>query len=406
MKNKVILKKCIIRMIIASILFITAFVVVKKYEYRRYIKNYNDKIAVLVDTLQSKYPNLSKDEILSILNNDNDTQVSSSVLDELGIDLESESVLIENDSTYTDFLSLEIGLLVFAILVIVFIFMIYNRHKDNDIKNITKCIEQINRKNYELNLDSMSEDELSILKNEIYKTTIILKETAEHSLEDKKNLKKSLEDISHQLKTPLTSILVILDSFIDDPDMEASVRNDFVMDIKREIVNISFLVQSLLKLSKFDANTIKYIIKDTYASDLINDAIKNVSALCDLRNITIEKYGSGSEKMRCDYRWQLEAVTNILKNAIDHSEDNQKVIIVYEQGKVYSKIEIKDFGEGISEKDMKHIFERFYKGENSKSDSVGIGLSLAKTIIENDNGQVSVESNENETVFTIKYFNI
>ena len=128
--------------------------------------------------------------------------------------------------------------------------MRYNHKREKDIKDIAKCIEEINKKNYELEIDSISEDELSILKNEIYKTTIMLKEAADNSTKDKINLKKSLEDISHQLKTPLTSILVMLDNIIEDPDMDSSIRNDFIVDIKRNVNNINFLVQTLLKLSK------------------------------------------------------------------------------------------------------------------------------------------------------------
>jgi len=108
----------------------------------------------------------------------------------------------------------------------------------------------------------------------------------------------------------------------------------------------------------------------------------------------------------CDSKWQIEAITNILKNSIDHSKDNQKVIINVENNNVYSTVEIKDFGDGISKKDISHIFERFYKGENATSDSIGIGLALAKTIIEEDNGNISVESNKNGTKFTIKYFKL
>ena len=296
--------------------------------------------------------------------------------------------------------------LTLSIVILLIVFIRYNHKKENDIKEIIKCIEQINKKNYELQIDSMSEDELSILKNEIYKTTIMLKESAENSNKDKMNLKKSLEDISHQLKTPLTSILVMLDNIIEDPDMDINVRNDFVRDIKRNVVNIIFLVQALLKLSKFDANTVHFIKKEYNLKNIVDESIKNVSTLCDLRNINIELNIKNDSKIICDSKWQIEAITNILKNSIDHSKDNQKVIINVENNNVYSTVEIKDFGDGISKKDISHIFERFYKGENATSDSIGIGLALAKTIIEEDNGNISVESNKNGTKFTIKYFKL
>ena len=257
-----------------------------------------------------------------------------------------------------------------------------------------------------MQIDTISEDELSILKTEIYKTTVILKEAAENSNKDKANLKKSMEDISHQLKTPLTSILVMLDNMIEDPDMDPGVRNDFVIDIKRNVVNINFLVQNILKLSKFDANTIKFMKAPNSIKAIAEEAIKNVSPLCDLKNVNIEFHSQEDAQIVCDYKWQVEAVTNILKNAIDHSKDSDKVIINMDDNNVYSSIDVINYGEAISKKDMQHIFERFYKGENAKADSVGIGLALAKTIINEDNGTISVESDWNETRFSIKYFKI
>ena len=284
--------------------------------------------------------------------------------------------------------------------------MRYNHKREKDIKDIAKCIEEINKKNYELEIDSISEDELSILKNEIYKTTIMLKEAADNSTKDKINLKKSLEDISHQLKTPLTSILVMLDNIIEDPDMDSSIRNDFIVDIKRNVNNINFLVQTLLKLSKFDANTVSFIKKENNLKDIASESIKNVSTLCDLRNINIELNVINDSKIKCDLKWEIEAITNILKNAIDHSKDESKITININSNNVYSLIEIIDNGEGISKKDIPHIFERFYKGENSGTDSVGIGLALAKNIIEKDNGSILVESDSEGTKFIIKYFKI
>lgn len=141
------------------------------------------------------------------------------------------------------------------------IFLKYNKSKDKKLVQITRYIEEINNKNYKLDIDDNTEDELSILKNEIYKTTVMLKEVAENSKKDKENLKNSLSDISHQLKTPLTSITIMLDNILDNKDMDEDIRNDFIKDIKREIINVNFLVETLLKLSKLDADSVKFINK-------------------------------------------------------------------------------------------------------------------------------------------------
>lgn len=403
MKNKIELKKYLKITLFVSLCLLFLFLLINIYEYNTYTTNFNNKIVQIVSALVEEYPNLSETEILDILNNSKN--YDSDIFKKYGIDINSQSILIQNSKSYHIFLVLNICFMIVVIVLLLILFLLYDKKKEKDIKDITKYIEEINRKNYTLKIDSISEDELSILKNEIYKTTIMLKEAAENSNLDKINLKQSLEDISHQLKTPLTSILIMLDNLVDDPEMDSITRNDFIRDIKREVVNVNFLVQAILKLSKFDANTIHFIKENIEIREIIDASIKNVSILCDLKNISIDVKNKEKLEIYCDYKWQVEAITNILKNCIEHSKDNQKILINYTQNNVYTSIEIKDFGEGISPKDLPHIFERFYKGENSNPESIGIGLALTKTIVEKDNGTIIVDSSPNGTSFIIKYFN-
>ena len=404
MKNKIELKKYIISTLIVFICLFVLFLFLNIYEYKTYTKNFNNKISAIINVIKKDYPKITDKEIIKIINND--TLKTNDFFNKYGIDVNNKSILIKNDRDYHKFLAINLSFLTITVVILLIIYIRYNYKKEKDIKDIIKCIEQINKKNYEIQIDSISEDELSILKNEIYKTTIMLKEAAENSSKDKLNLKKSLEDISHQLKTPLTSILVMLDNIIEDSNMEEKIRNDFIVDIKRNVLNINFLVQSLLKLSKFDANTIHFVKQENDLKTIVEESIKNVSTLCDLRNINIKLNIKENSKIICDDKWQIEALTNIIKNAIEHSKNNSSIIINIENNNVYSMIEVIDFGEGIAKKDIKHIFERFYKCKNTKTDSIGIGLALAKTIIEEDKGTISVESNKLETKFIIKYYKI
>lgn len=404
MKNKIELKKYIISTLIVFICLFVLFLFLNIYEYKTYTKNFNNKISAIINVIKKDYPKITDKEIIEIINND--TLKTNDFFNKYGIDVNNKSILIKNDRDYHKFLAINLSFLTITVAILLIIYIRYNYKKEKDIKDIIKCIEQINKKNYEIQIDSISEDELSILKNEIYKTTIMLKETAENSNKDKLNLKKSLEDISHQLKTPLTSILVMLDNIIEDSNMEEKIRNDFIVDIKRNVLNINFLVQSLLKLSKFDANTIHFVKQENDLKTIVEESIKNVSTLCDLRNINIKLNIKENSKIICDDKWQIEALTNIIKNAIEHSKNNSNIIINIENNNVYSMIEVIDFGEGIAKKDIKHIFERFYKCKNTKTDSIGIGLALAKTIVEEDKGTISVESNKLETKFIIKYYKI
>lgn len=404
MKNKLRLKQYITSTLIVFICLFVMFLILNIYEYKTYTKNFNNKISAIVTLVKDKYPEITDKEIIEIINSNK--QSDDSFFLKYGIDIDNKAVLLENDKSYHTFLIINMSFLIITIASLCILYFRYNYKRKNDIKDIIKYIEQINRRNYELEIDTISEDELSILKNEIYKTAVMLKEAALNSNKDKLNLKKSLEDISHQLKTPLTSILVLLDNLIDEPDMDSSIRNDFIIDIKRNVININFLVQALLKLSKFDANTVHFIKKENDLEMIVKEAIKNVSTLCDLRNINIKLNTLENAKVECDAKWQIEAITNIIKNAIEHSKDNSSIIINIDNNRVYSKVEVIDFGDGISKRDIKHIFERFYKGENATSNSIGIGLALAKTIIEEDKGTIAVESNESNTKFTIKYFKL
>lgn len=404
MKNKIELKKYIISTLIVFICLFVLFLFLNIYEYKTYTKNFNNKISAIINVIKKDYPKITDKEIIKIINND--TLKTNDFFNKYGIDVNNKSILIKNDRDYHKFLAINLSFLTITVVILLIIYIRYNYKKEKDIKDIIKCIEQINKKNYEIQIDSISEDELSILKNEIYKTTIMLKEAAENSSKDKLNLKKSLEDISHQLKTPLTSILVMLDNIIEDSNMEEKIRNDFIVDIKRNVLNINFLVQSLLKLSKFDANAIHFVKQENDLKTIIEESIKNVSTLCDLRNINIKLNIKENSKIICDDKWQIEALTNIIKNAIEHSKNNSNIIINIENNNVYSMIEVIDFGEGIAKKDIKHIFERFYRCKNTKTDSIGIGLALAKTIIEEDKGTISVESNKLETKFIVKYYKI
>ena len=404
MSNKTKLKKYLIISLIAAVCVLILFSVLNIIEYRVYTENFNQKLNAVVAAVKEEYPDVSENALIELLNSEKN--VDTSLLDKYGIDIENDSVVTENISAHRLFLFINAVLLICGIAALLLVFLKYDRSRSKDIADITRTIEQINKRNYELNIDSISEDELSILKNEIYKTTVTLREAVDSSNADKLSLKKSLEDISHQLKTPLTSILVMLDNIIDDPEMDADVREDFIRSIKRETVNINFFVQAILKLSRFDSNTIRFNKEKTVLRILIDDAVQNVSALCDLRNVTVDVSGECEAEIMCDRKWQTEAIINILKNAVEHSYDDGKVIVRCSRNTAYTVIDITDFGKGISEKDLPHIFERFYKGENTSPDSIGIGLALSKSIIEEDNGTVSVDSDVNSTRFKIKYFTL
>ena len=401
MSNNVYLRKYLLKSLCAIMFFIILLCLVNKVEYNKYKYNTNQKINGIVAKIQEKYPEIGKEEIIEILNSNN----KDNVFNEYGYDINKDSYINQNNEVYIKFNILKIFILLLSFMILIYLFVRYYFKRDNEIEKIIKCLEKINQKNYEIDINNVSEDKLSILKHEIYKTTVMLKENTEKGNQDKINLKKSLQDISHQLKTPLTSSIIMLDNIIDDLENDIEIKPEFIKKVKKDISKISFLIQSILKLSMLESNTITFIRKEIPVKKIINSSIENIENLCDLKNIKIVVKDRSKKKIYCDYRWQVEALTNILKNAVDYSFNDSIIIVEVDNNNTYTQIKIKDFGKGMSEDETINIFKRFYKGKNSSSDSNGIGLSLAKAIIEKDNGRVIVNSLKGEgTTFSIKYF--
>ena len=395
MKNK----KKYSKLIMFTLITFGIIILLNVMLYYQVNKNYNNKIVNIISTIKEKYPEIKDDEIFDIIKNN----VKTNTFNRYSFDLDGIVLIKENKTIFVSYFI--ILLFIYLIICLVYLTIIINndKRKEKEINEVIKIIEEINNKNYSFKMKDINEEDLSLLKNEIYKTTIMLNEISEISKKDKKELEESLEDISHQLKTPLTSILIMIDTLLDDEDMDQNTREDFLRNMKREVMNINFLVKSILKLSRLDTNTVKFISKKESVKEIINEAILNVSLLSDLKNVKIETNLSDSFII-CDYKWQIEALTNILKNSIEHSYENNKVLIESSENNAYVKITIKDFGTGIAKEDINHIFERFYKGKDSDYDSIGIGLALSKSIIEKQNGKISVESSDDGTTFTIKYF--
>ena len=395
MKNK----KKYSKLIIFTLITFGIIILLNVMLYYHVNKNYNNKIVNIISTIKEKYPEIKDDEIFDIIKNN----VKTNTFNRYSFDLDGIVLIKENKTIFVSYFI--ILLFIYLIICLVYLTIIINNYKmkEKEINEVIKIIEEINNKNYSFKMKDINEEDLSLLKNEIYKTTIMLNEISEISKKDKKELEESLEDISHQLKTPLTSILIMIDTLLDDEDMDQNTREDFLRNMKREVMNINFLVKSILKLSRLDTNTVKFISKKESVKEIINEAILNVSLLSDLKNVKIETNLSDSFII-CDYKWQIEALTNILKNSIEHSYENNKVLIESSENNAYVKITIKDFGTGIAKEDINHIFERFYKGKDSDYDSIGIGLALSKSIIEKQNGKISVASSDDGTTFTIKYF--
>lgn len=394
-------RKTIILGIIVIMLSTGIFWVINNIQYRKYLKIVNAKIDNIISQVIEKYPDITEEDVLEILKN-NETP-ESSVLEKYGYTPDISYIKTLGEQIETN-KKQNIALVIIFGTVSLGIYLIYVITQEKKIAEINEYIKQINNKNYILKIEENDNGELSKLRNELYKTTVLLKETAEISEKEKENLSTAIADISHQLKTPLTSIRIMLDNIQDDPDMEKEVREDFLIEISKQIDWISSLVVALLKIAKFDAGTIKMENNEINAKNLIDNIVSNLAILMELKNIEIITNVDEKATFIADYKWQQEALTNILKNAIEHSKHNSRIYITVENTNLFLKIIIKDEGSGIDKEDLKHIFQRFYKTKNSSENSIGIGLPLAKAIIEQSNGYIKVETKYGEgTSFEVKY---
>ena len=384
------------------IIAILVFLMLSQIQYEKYTNQMNIVIAEIVDKIVEKYPDVEEEEIIKILNGTEQSQ-KKYILEKYGYT--QNTVAIEEISKErSSFIKIDIAIIIAGGIAVTIVLLSYNKKREEKISDINSYIGKVNSGNYELKIEENGEDELTKLRNELYKTTVLLRETAENSEKEKTNLSNSLTDISHQLKTPLTSIRIMIDNIQNNPDMDEKTRNEFIEDISKQIDWISSLVISLLKLAKFDAGSIVMRDEEINVKKLIQNIIANLAILIDIKDIKIEENISEQITLFADYNWQLEALTNIIKNCIEHSFDGGKIKIEAESNSVFTKIIITDEGEGIEKKDLNRIFERFYKSEKSSENSIGIGLALAKTIIEKERGYIKVESEVGKgTKFEIKY---
>ena len=388
--------------IIVWIVVVITFFIISFVEYKSYVRITNNFTNNIISEVVKNYPDVTEEEIIEIINSSDNE--ASDILASFGIDINSMGVLKSiNDNFYRNLIINSIVLLVISIVIFLLIFF-YDKKEKRELDKIIDYLKELNRGNYDLKIDLNSEGILSILKNEIYTTTVMLREMASREYLDKITLKENLANISHQLKTPLTSIAILVDNLCDE-EVDKKTELEFLNDIKRQVDNINYLVIVLLKLSRFDANVITFKKDDINVKKLILECMKNLDVIREVKNINIHVSGANDVEFIGDYKWESEAISNIIKNAIEHTLNDKNIYISFKDKSIYTEIIIEDEGLGMSEKEKNRIFERFYKGSSTNSNNFGIGLSLAKEIITKDNGKIIVKSEVNKgTKFIIRYY--
>jgi signal transduction histidine kinase len=372
-------------------------------------------IAAAIGVVIRNHPEAEAEIIAQLAKADADTvKAGLAILNRYGYD--SDSILFETGRlqrlAYLN--ALLSGLFAAAACsTFIFLFARFLKKQYSRINDVTHYAKMIQEQDYALDIRDNSEGDISMLKNEIYKITTMLREQAETLQRDKRSLSDSIADISHQLKTPMTSLFVLNDLLSGDPDPET--KQIFLQKIESQLKRMEWLVSSLLKLSKLDAGTVEMKKEAISARQLVESALEPLRIPIELKyqQVTIvnghqDSYGPDGDieyRFIGDFNWTREALVNILKNCVEHTPENGQIRIGFDDNPIYMSIVIWDNGKGIDPEDLPYIFNRFYKGKNAGDDSIGIGLAMAKAIITAQNGDINVESQKgNGTTFTIKFY--
>lgn len=395
-------KKEKILITIFFVLFCSITVIVNIVSYYNYREQVNNSVEMLIENIKINYPDVSDKEILEVLNSDLDSD--SNMLTNYGY---SDDISYIKSLDNLNYLSIVNGIIIvvsFSIILYIII-IIYKKQEDKKILKLIKYFKDLDNNIYDVKLRENNENMFSKLQNEIYKVTINLKNISENNIAQKELLNDNLVDISHQIKTPLTSINIMMDSLLNDSNINDNKKREYILKIDKQVKLISNLIMNILKAAKIESNTADFIKSNINVNDLIDEIILDLEILAEVKNVKVVSLVDDKEaNFNGDYKWQKEAITNIVKNAIEHSYEDDTVYIKIVNTAIFIKIEIINSGKGISKKDIKNIFKRFYKAENSSEDSIGIGLYLAKLIVQNENGDITVKSTLNkETIFSIKY---
>ncbi len=402
-------QKAIIRILILMVTGLIVWNLAVSVTNRRIAAIYYERISAIFGAISTfgaisaQYPDMEHGDWMQYLNATGNQEDGEAFLHQYGI-LQGDMPILQAQTAQKRFQITGTLVWILICIGILLIFICYQKQRNRKIQELVDYIRKIEHGIYRIEIEENEEGELSRLQNELYKITVMLRESSELAGQQKKALADSVSDISHQLKTPLTSCLVLLDNLSESENMTEETRRRFLSEITGQLTSVSWLVQVLLKLSRLDAGVVELKEEELSVSALIRGAIEKVGLLAEWKQIEIQVTGEAATFIKGDRHWLEEALVNLIKNAIEHSPETSEIQIQVEDNQVYTCIHVRDFGSGISYEDQKHIFERFYRSADAGEDSVGIGLALAQEIMKRQNGYLTVESEPGQgTTFYMKF---
>lgn len=282
------------------------------------------------------------------------------------------------------------------------LFFVFMRFRYRKIAELSELIDLVLHYGERVDIGEEEEGELSILRSEITKMTVRIREQNDALKREKKHLADSLADIAHQLRTPLTSANLVLTLMENDPDK--GERKKLLRECKELFSQMDWLLTSLLKLSRLDAGIVEFNTEDVDVAGLVEEAVSPLLIPMELHDITLQKDVPADIRITGDAGWLSEAIKNILKNCMESAGDGGKIEIACEDTLLYTELTVKDNGAGFEPEQLHHIFDRFYRGKKENASGYGIGLALSKTIINRQNGTVTAKNHPaGGALFTIRF---
>jgi len=363
-----------------------------------------DTYAGIVGTVAVRYPQAEAQVVQDLRSPRADSvRLGTQVLGKYGLGDESATDTSFATGLLARMLPVELALVGLVCAGFILMLVRYQRAISAQVAALSVYLRRIDAGDYSLDVRDNGEGSFSLLKNDLYKVTVRLREQAELLQEDKTALSNLIADVSHQIKTPLTSLGVFADLLAEDPP-EAD-RRAFVERLRAQLGRIQWLVTALLKLARLDAGTAVFRNEPVDLRRLIERALEPLLIPLEIKQQRIEISGDEGASFSGDLNWSAEALTNVVKNCVEHTPQGGRIEIRYGANALYAEITVSDDGEGIASQDLPNIFNRFYRGANAAETSVGIGLALAKAIFISQGGDISVASQSGVgTRFDIRIF--
>lgn len=397
-------RSLLIKMLVFQVVFAISILLVTNLFFSEFKEKLVIRNSAMAGGIIDKYPGL-EDKIISYITGEisqENIEKGQVFLEEYGYSKDifiKQEPLLKKQINKTYFIL--ISILIFSLIPLLLILIKEYGKIYTKVNKVSTAAELVVEGDFSLSLDEEGEGDFYILNHKINQMANRLENSLSNLEREKVFLKETISDISHQLKTPLSSLIVFNELLLEEQDMDKQVRLDFLEKTKNQLDRMEWLIINLLKLARIEAGAIDFKHEKVLLKDSLDTALEVLAPVLKEQEVLVS--GDKETHFQGDLDWTREALVNIIKNASEYSKG--KIYIELEDSILFSTIRIRDNGEGIEREDLPHIFKRFYKtSDQVKADSIGIGLSLAKLIIEAQEGTISVKSESGEgTEFTLSF---